>query len=1395
MKRFVCLLLVITISLTGFTSTALAVDDSSTVGTWAVSNRINNASNSLNYNLQGDYGLLLNLKHLTQQAVWTEYAYRTVSNNNLGDDERFSSQEIQILRERLRSNVLDYNQAYNNVSSEYIVVGSDLIRPSGYNLAYDMLSRDIPEIVEIYLESMSREYDLEADEDKDAYIRSKRGILKELAEIMNYGLESEDLTGINISQRYNEIYTNPNYEIMIRQAVAINEEDLESYTDVTYKPADSYIAALSNMMVTDQGIRSEDSTYSLTAQYLAMVAASSVYIPFSSHTGDEDFMTALENIVNNDSEYVNISQLYMKIKNTKKPLYFIQCNEEQGTLWKSKEAQRVTIEMFLDICGAYDKIYSGVFVMEKGILDRVEDDTDSWAYFQPDFSKVGRENVESNMVDTSIPVDTTLHATETQPNQTRQTQQNSLDDSYSSDNTQMVFKAGAVQKMADSYVMDGEKIPDASSCTEPVFGVGNWGKRMMLGKSIMLNNILSNKTIESISNKHMRLVYMNAFGDIVLDDNTVILPGAANPYMYDEKFGFSPYSVAVMNNLPDIVSDSERVILNSKDSEGKYIFGAQGKVENEKRDKLPSQKYYVYKLNDNAVPIVGWHITDDAQDAREILPLYTHSMPVSVGGESTNIVMFKTKDTANFRELLGQIGSQCPLVKINWNLNGDPIFPYTRESSSANSFISRNMYWTYTTSTGVESEIENGRIRSQYVIENVMYEALMGTDYNTYSNDMQNTYDWYSNTMSGRFAKMIIDLCKPIIETVGDVDGILGIKSSYEDGILSKVISVFETYVVFLMIGFGFMLVLIFMRRKATLIHTIVLASFVLCVILGMIRVVPVYIPILYNSATQNIVNDLSYGILTSKMEMYFTNNAAMNKFVVEGKVNSNTGTITIYKFNRKQLNELCNREAIDRQQLLAGKTYVLDENNGLYIEGDSLKVSLDKLFSNPVQGNYVGADSNKTYEFEYHKLYSSNLDYYCPYNLILDNFIDRLNEFVRIYNVPRHVNDYGGGFFKDSFAMYSYANSSLLLKPGNYSTELEENGPDVVTQLQMVFGDNKDFLGISELFYHTDDPLYRETLWWKTLEDNGYIKYTPGTMNLSDESKERISALIEYVNYQTKRFIIEDLNDQLGAMSDDNMLKVMSLYATFCFNNKASEYGNWLYPNNINFPEAKLSDVLIGTFTDQYDKFVAMDYNILDYMYIKYDLFHTMLFVVDMVLCFLIAYVFKFTIPIMYILFCLLLIFNFVRGDDNKELLKGYAIVLVKTLVLMIAYSGSFVLAHSFNGSAFSIWILFACSVLVLSFLGKTVMNVLHNPVTMGSTNIMSANNFVSNLFNRNNRRINNVNTNNLRYNRSDRVTNLPNRTPDRFQEYRIGYENMQQPTVTTYNEDDDYRMLHEDN
>ena len=65
---------------------------------------------------------------------------------------------------------------------------------------------------------------------------------------------------------------------------------------------------------------------------------------------------------------------------------------------------------------------------------------------------------------------------------------------------------------------------------------------------------------------------MNAFGDIVLDDNMVVLPGLANPIMWDSDAAYNPYTAAFMNTYPSILYKATYYSLYDKLDLNKFVL-------------------------------------------------------------------------------------------------------------------------------------------------------------------------------------------------------------------------------------------------------------------------------------------------------------------------------------------------------------------------------------------------------------------------------------------------------------------------------------------------------------------------------------------------------------------------------------------------------------------------------------------------------------------------------------------------------------------------------------------------------------------------------------------------------------------------------------------------------
>ena len=86
----------------------------------------------------------------------------------------------------------------------------------------------------------------------------------------------------------------------------------------------------------------------------------------------------------------------------------------------------------------------------------------------------------------------------------------------------------------DTATYSYDEVTDENIMTQPVLFYGTDYERAVDNTtSMLLRNILKNASALSIiKSKSSRFLYMNCYGDIVTDDNLVILPGASNPLLY-----------------------------------------------------------------------------------------------------------------------------------------------------------------------------------------------------------------------------------------------------------------------------------------------------------------------------------------------------------------------------------------------------------------------------------------------------------------------------------------------------------------------------------------------------------------------------------------------------------------------------------------------------------------------------------------------------------------------------------------------------------------------------------------------------------------------------------------------------------------------------------------------
>jgi hypothetical protein len=178
-------------------------------------------------------------------------------------------------------------------------------------------------------------------------------------------------------------------------------------------------------------------------------------------------------------------------------------------------------------------------------------------------------------------------------------------------------------------------------------------------------------------------------------------------------------------------------------------------------------------------------------------------------------------------------------------------------------------------------------------------------------------------------------------------------------------------------------------------------------------------------------------------------------------------------------------------------------------------------------------------------------------------------------------------------------------------------------------------------------------------------------------------------------------------------------LRALVAFTQESSEYGNWLYPFSLNYAELSLGDVLLSVFTDNYEEFIAMDSNVVEYLGNEHGWFHLIMFDLLVILMFLLVNVTKVLVPVMYILLGSMLLIKLVLRGDLKTTLMGY----IKCSCLVFAGFTTFDIAicitKKLSGSAIAIYLLLFITILVLYCLFLILSSVLTNITDLGNEKI----------------------------------------------------------------------------
>jgi hypothetical protein len=1289
----------------------------------SVLSKIQIYNNTLDNTYKGQYGLLYNLYYLTLLTRWTDFLYNTPSL-------QFSILEKELYRKSLISKVETFNKKFSqpldSTNPNYyapvpIVVEQNADKFLSMLQSFIGVDSVVPGTVIEYLQRFMDDLNLQltplkTDKIKyDALIEKHKASIRYIYLILDVLINENSQMGrlmppsqsgvddfqttVRNSQAASDLLKNPKYSELMQLGRSLSKQTSTSPDSIGFKNANTFIETFANVQKSgkseaDGGVdywcpeSSCGGNFTLKSSYMTIFAASAVYRPFVSHLGDPDFMNALQGITGTDFE--ELSKSYSSSKDYKKPLYVIDkvlAYKNSGKNGQKNYSGKAKLLSVKDLLDRVEKETETGLVTVKGAFRMDGMDANSWSFFPNSYTYYGVNNQTQ-----TTPTQPTAGATTPQP----------------SPSPSPVGNAHPTSQTPEKSVNSNELVvPSLSTITTDQFTpllyqFGTLDGRAINSLMILKNYLKDFKGQDSTVNLNTQFLFINPFGDIVTQDNLVIIPGAANPNFYDEQKGYNPYTVAFMKGYPKISYTNSDLTINKNDI-GKYLMLGDG-------DEVDSTHTIIQIKGEGSLSMWSMY---------KSLPLYTTFFD---SDGSSSKVLFKSTGSIPgfFRELV--VGQRSGIVfdvdKLKAMdiqqraIGGASIITYDPAEDSrgiAGRLIAKNMYNSLISNGGQITSSANGRLLEDLMFRSVLVETVNGTAYGTAF--VKNVVTNYVELVEDQFNwlhRIIINWNKNSVATLGGIDGVLGLKNSYEDPILSKVLYQARTYFWYALIILFMIFLVKFMRDQLSLTYTLILSTLALGVFYAFINIIPVYLPQFYNLVVNNLGQNLSYNVMETKAEQYMDTYGKSGQVDGEGKFVENTTSLNLYRLSAKDLSDAEARYKIPRKNLELGDQYILDSKNGVYLQGDTLKVNTDLLlYTNPITGYYPDENSGDVYQLKADKQFSSVLEYYTPYYQLQDGFIKSLNAFLKVYRTPRNVATYYAGFQKDSFVVFNYVNSEPFLTPGKIR-QMEDTTPEQMQAFESLFKNSDDILNLNEMLKNPS-PAMQESLWYRTLKQNGY---TP-----EEKNSKRYNDLVSSVNFQVKKFLI-DMKPQASLISDENMIKMVSIYATTVFNQKASDYANWLYPVSVNFEQFKLKDVLLAVFTNDYTRFMAQKYDVAEYVAGDSGFWGSLFLAVVLILAFAINSVITFGIAVIYLMFAVLLLIRFSVGSQLKTVTTGYLKVTAIMFVCYTLYVAALNWSSHFSTMGALLFLLIVFG-LIFFILSEVVSSVLMNITDLGNNRL----------------------------------------------------------------------------
>lgn len=1091
---------------------------------------------------------------------------------------------------------------------------------------------------------------------------------------------------------------------------------------------------ISNAYVINGKVTSDDGTFELTDMGYIMLAAGVVYDPFISVAGNEAYLETIKKFIVSESQRDDVSEILQRAMNYKKPIFVTTLTSDQLSDSKVEDFNTTADYKLATLSDMIPSNVGGlnVFTMVKGEMSPSEVDDSTWEYVNGVKSNTSDTSVEKTTDETTTVTESTT-TTETDKDGKSTTTETSTETKEPSvDNRNMTIASetfvGAPEQVTKPVaVITGldTSLYTTWAANNSNAGLGSIGS---LTAMIIHNASQDVKSNSNLKNSSKELLFMNGLGDIVLEDNTIVLPAISNPilYTYDQEsaidyevtesnlaerlsYGYYPYNAAFMNHYPVLglsennswytwsISGSDGwgksgyTIAGDSNEKDKYLLQSGtlsgsntlvlGKISAAKEGKITadaSYKFYVPPIAVNSLCV-----TDDVAQLNTMLGINTARRSYS---------WYKPQESDFLMRTGGNTGMSMSFFPLN-QPSGDLIGDF----SDIGSYLTTSaVRFLAVKDDGEGTRMSKGTFDIERYIEEFAGQALMGTQYTSVivKNYQVSYEDIVEDTGSRllKFGKVIADFA---VNNFGRIDGVLSIKNAYDNPFFNIVMRFVQEFYVLIAILLVLIVAVRFLKGHYSLFYVGLIAAIVVAGFEVYASWMPTLVPSMYNFAVNDTVEGIVWNTVANQAEEYEQTYAdADRKDSASGQIKPYTSTITLYKLTSSEMEELTGRYGISAEEVKNGSTVMLDSDAGIFVKGNEIRMSIDSLFANnTMRGLYASQwaqlDSNEArdknfitpvqapsndnpYTIQLTSPYTSIESYYMPFPYFERALMQNLNDFCSIFMLERHTFNYGD-LTKDAFLVNNFLNSGIFVAPGRddiLEMNIVENSLD---NTPIVKQDIIDLCNAT--FYPQEDWLKLRSVFAEpseAMKESLWMQMLQRNEYYNRDwemDEEKMTDLILYINNQTKHFIMDNM-ELFMFCSDENAIKLIALYATTAFTHRVSEVGYWLYPNYINTPDIELKDVLYGCMATVKDRNYASDGDVVNVLAVNNGLFG--LIVVTLIAILSVAFIFilNYLVPILYVCLGGILIFKLVNAEQSIGVVKGYFKTTAVTVFLYFLYA-----------------------------------------------------------------------------------------------------------------------------